>query len=149
MKRRFSLAYLAIPVFLFGLLLLGQALYRWVNYTPPAETVQVEGEKAGAEVKPLPGRDRSPIVWRANPFSLAKETPEEKKAPPVTSNLRLKGTVIGGSRTAVIATAEEPGRSYLVKVGDVILGEEIVAIERGRVILRKDGQLLTLYQEEE
>lgn len=72
-----------------------------------------------------------------------------EESTPVVSNLILKGTVIGSSKTAVLVTVEDPHRSYLVKVGDVLFGEEIVAIETGRVVLRKDGKLLTLRQEEE
>jgi type II secretory pathway component PulC len=150
MKPRIHLPLYALPFFVFGLLIMGKALHRWASYTSPPETVLVEQVvKANEEVEPIPGRNQSLLSWRSNPFSLTKETREETELPPVVSNLLLKGTVTGSSRTAVLVTVEDPSRSYLAKVGDVIFGEEIVSIETGRVILRKNGKLITLYQEEE
>lgn len=150
MRQRSYLPFLAITTFVLGLFILGKALHRWVSYTPPTETVLVEqGEKNNEEVKPIPGRDQSLISWRRNPFTLTTETLNEADSLPVISNLILKGTIIGSSKTAVLVTVEDPGQSYLVKVGDNLFGEEVVAIEKGRVVLRKDGKLLTLYQEKE
>lgn len=148
MKQRLYLTFFAIAIFVCGLITMGKALYRWVTYTPPAVTAMVVQGGRANEDKPVLGRDQSPISWRYNPFSLTRVMPNEESSP-VVSNFILKGTVIGNSKTAVLVTVEDPTRSYLVKVGNVLFGEEIVAIERGRVVLRKNGKLLTLRQEEE
>ena len=146
MRRQVFLFLLAIVIFIFGLFILGKALYRWVN--EPLLTVTDSGEREEVKVgMPGYGRDQSPLSWRRNPFSLTARN--ERKAQPVVSNLILKGTVIGNNKIAVIAAIEDPGRSYLMKVGDRLMGEEIVSIEKGQVIVRKDGILLTLRQAEE
>ena len=144
------MTYLAILVFLIGCLALGRAMYRWVTYAPMLEVTAVDQRELAGEAKLLLGRDQSRIDWGHNPFSLARTSGEGSgNQSPVNSNLILKGTVIGSSKTAVLSTKDELSRSYLAKEGDVILGEQIVTIEAGRVVIRKEGKLLTLAKEEE
>ena len=124
MKKGNFLFYLAVAIFLCGLIFLGKVLNQWITSSPLEETagIEIKGEKTSEE-KPVLDRDQTPILWR-------------------------KGTIIGASKTAVLVVKENPSESYLVREGDTVLQEKIVTIKQGQVILLKDGRLLTLFQEE-
>lgn len=52
MKQRLSLTFLSVVIFGIGLVMMGKALYRWVTYTPPAETIIAE--QGGERMKITP-----------------------------------------------------------------------------------------------
>ncbi len=148
-KQEKILSYGAVIVLVIAILVLGKAVHRGLT-DPPAVGVMEEGQEKETEVEKLfLGRDQSRVTWRPNPFSLNKENAAaETDRTPAVSKLTLKGTVIGSSKTAVLVLLEDASQSFLAKEGDVILGEQVMAIEAGRVVIRKDGQLLTLAKEE-
>ncbi|NLG85439.1 MAG: hypothetical protein GX493_12735 [Firmicutes bacterium] len=74
-----------------------------------------------------------------------KETaPLEETPSTYVSALALRGIVLAEGRPpmAVLTRANAPatGESWTVRVGETIMGETVVAIERERVILRKEGK---------
>lgn len=151
-KQEKILSYGAVIVLVIAILVLGKAVHRGLT-DPPAvgiSGVMEEGQEKETEAEMLfLGRDQSRVTWRPNPFSLNKENAAaETDRTPAVSKLTLKGTVIGSSKTAVLVLLEDASQSFLAKEGDVILGEQVMAIEAGRVVIRKDGQLLTLAKEE-
>jgi type II secretory pathway component PulC len=151
-KQERILSYCAVVIFVFAMLVLGEAIHRGLTDPPAAggSWVMEEGLAKETEAeKFFLGRDQTKITWQPNPFSLNKENgAAATEQAPVVSKLTLKGTVIGSSKTAVLVLAEDPGQSFLAKEGDLIHGEQVIAIEAGRVVLRKDGQLLTLIKDE-
>ena len=148
-KKGNFLFYLAVAIFLCGLIFLGKVLNQWITSSPLEETagIEIKGEKTSEE-KPVLDRDQTPILWRKNPFSLTDEGLNDLPETLVASGFVLKGTIIGASKTAVLVVKENPSESYLVREGDTVLQEKIVTIKQGQVILLKDGRLLTLFQEE-
>ena len=150
MKRSNLFFYFAITIFIFGLIVLGYGIIRWISYSPELELAAAKEVK---EVKPTPNkaslhRNQTRILCQKNPFTLSgEEIKEVSTENSFDSKLVLKGTIIGSEKTAVLTVKEHPQESYLAKEGDIILQERIVTIKQGQVILSKDGKLLTLYQE--
>ncbi|MGE5599175.1 MAG: hypothetical protein ACM3XS_07325 [Bacteroidota bacterium] len=71
-------------------------------------------------------------------------------APAYVSALMLRGITLGRTPTALLARAGSPpeAEAWTAKIGQTVLGETVVAIDRRSVTLRRDGQETVLFMPE-
>jgi len=101
--------------------------------------------------KPWPSSRYAPLCSGKLFFPSAGEKPAATAGEPATylSGLALRGIVLAEGRPpmAVLTRAGAPptGESWMVRVGETVLGETVVAIDRESVTLQKEGKKTVLF----
>ena len=125
-----SVCLLVLSMFFFGV-----SFRKWYRQTPGES-----GERDWPAVSPVPGE---PVTLALNPFFPA--APAEETNAPATSQFILRGVISGPSSMAILEKATDPDSSWLVKEGDILLGEKVLQISSDRVELSvEDGGTIVL-----
>ncbi len=126
----FSVCFLVLSLAFFGV-----SFRQWDQRSPV-----VNGESDWSGVMPAPGQ---PVKLLHDPFFPAE--PGEEEQAPATSQFVLRGVISGQPSMAILELATDPNSSWLVKKGDVLLGEKVLKIGPGSVELSVgEGQVVVL-----
>lgn len=133
----------AIIIFLAGSLFFAHTYSEWRHFSPAIRVLTPAADETPGAV-PLPRR-RDGVRIYSNPFF--PSLPEEEA--PRTSQLILRGTVIGTESLAVVELKDRPGETRIVRVNESVAGEKILSINEGWITVQLSGGETVLLTVEE